>query len=312
MYSSEDKRNYFELGIAFARFSAKPDEDEHKIVCKVASRVELKIPDYNELITERIVGGGVVGPPSEWFEGSDGESRRNYYRIGTLSFAIFLLAQGNKGIEERAVQELKALFRAENIPKECLEDYIADLQASDGDAAGAFRGFLATFSKALQSDQCDNESISERISNYNIFIVHGHDGEAKHKVARFIENLKLTATILDEQPSKGQTIIDKFEEHADEAAFAIVLLTADDVGAPKNNEDDLKSRARQNVILELGYFLHGLGRERVCVLHEEGVELPSDIQGIVYVPFDKAGGWKGTLSRELAALDIIPSTLFLF
>ncbi|MCE2400774.1 nucleotide-binding protein [Candidatus Poribacteria bacterium] len=193
-----------------------------------------------------------------------------------------------------------ALFRAENIPMECLEDYIADLKANPGNANGVAIGFLATFSKALQSDQCDNESISERISDYNIFIVHGHDGEAKHKVARF------------KQPSKGQTIIDKFEEHADEAAFAIVLLTADDVGAPKNNEDDLKSRARQNVILELGYFLHGLGRERVCVLHEEGVELPSDIQGIVYVPFDKAGGWKGTLSRELAALDIIPSTLFLF
>ena len=309
MNSSEDKRNYFELGIAFARFSAKPDEDEHKIVCKVASRVELKILDYDELMTELIVSGGVVGPPREWLEGSDGESRRNYGRIGTLSFALFLLAQGGNDIEEGAVQELRALFRAETIPMQSLDDYLTELET--GDAAGAFRGFLATFSKALQSDQCDNESISERISGDNIFIVHGHNEEAKNKVARFIENLKLTATILDEQPSRGQTIIDKFEEHADEAGFAIVLLTADDLGAPKDN-NELKPRARQNVILELGYFLHRLGRERVCVLHEEGVELPSDIQGIVYVPFDEDGGWMLRLSKELAALDIIPPTLPLF
>ena len=309
MNSFVDKKVFFELGISFTLFSVKTDEDQYKAIRQVVSQHpsqhELKIPDYNELKVVR-------SPPSEWFEGSDGESRRNYYRIGTLSFVIFLDAQAKEDLSDAAVQELMALFRAENIPMECLEDYIADLKANPGNANGVAIGFLATFSKALQSDQCDNESISERISDYNIFIVHGHDGEAKHKVARFIENLKLTATILDEQPSKGQTIIDKFEEHADEAAFAIVLLTSDDLGAPNDNNNELKSRARQNVILELGYFWHRLGRERVCVLHEEGVELPSDIQGIVYVPFDKAGGWKGTLSRELAALDIIPSTLFLF
>ena len=73
----------------------------------------------------------------------------------------------------------------------------------------------------------------ERIFGDKIFIVHGHDEAAKHKIARFVENLDLTATILDEQPSKGQTIIDKFGEHADEAGFAIVLLTGDDIGAPK-------------------------------------------------------------------------------
>ena len=71
-----------ELGIAFARFSAKPYEDEREIICKVASRLELEIPDYDELVGELIAGEGVVGLPKEWFEGSDGESRRNYGRIG--------------------------------------------------------------------------------------------------------------------------------------------------------------------------------------------------------------------------------------
>ena len=137
-----------------------------------------------------------------------------------------------------------------------------------------------------------------------IFIVHGRDEAAKHKIARFITDLDLSATILDEQPSKGQTIIDKFEEHADEAGFAIVLLTADDVGAPKNSPDELKPRSRQNVILELGYFLCGLGRDRVRILYEEDVELPSDIHGIIYVQMDKRGAWKLDLAQEIASVGI--------
>ena len=81
---------------------------------------------------------------------------------------------------------------------------------------------------------------SSRIFGNDVFIVHGHNEAAKYKVANFVKDLDLTATILDEQPSRGQTIIDKFEEHADEAGFAIVLLTSDDLGAPKDNKNELK------------------------------------------------------------------------
>ena len=161
MNSFEKKKNYFELGIAFARFSAKPDEDEHEIICKVASRLELKIPDYNELLIELVTGGGVVGPPQEWFEGTDGESRRNYGRIGTLSFAIFLLAQGKKDISDAAVQELMTLFQVEDIPTDILNDYLDALKT--GDAAAAFRGFLAAFSKSLSSGSGSNEQIFDNV-----------------------------------------------------------------------------------------------------------------------------------------------------
>ena len=144
----------------------------------------------------------------------------------------------------------------------------------------------------------------ERAFGNQIFIVHGHDEAAKHKIARFITDLDLNATILDEQPSKGQTIIDKFEEHADEAGFAIVLLTADDLGESKDKIDQLKPRARQNVILELGYFFCGLGRDRVRILYEEGIELPSDIYGISYVLMDEHGAWKMKLAQEMASVGI--------
>ena len=132
-----------------------------------------------------------------------------------------------------------------------------------------------------------------------VFIVHGHDEAAKHAVARFVAKLDIKPIILDEQVNRGQTIIDKFEEHAGEAGFAIVLLTPDDVGKSKNETGEPKSRARQNVILELGYFLCGLGRERVCVLYKEGVELPSDIHGILYVPIDSFNGWQLQLGQEM-------------
>ena len=151
----------------------------------------------------------------------------------------------------------------------------------------------------------DEPDPPERVFGDKIFIVHGRDEAAKHKIARFITDLDLSVTILDEQPSRGQTIIDKFEEHADEAGFAIILLTADDVGAPKNKTDKLEPRARQNVILELGYFLRGLGRDRVRILYEEGVELPSDIYGISYVPMDKRGAWRLDLAQELAFVGIV-------
>ncbi len=140
----------------------------------------------------------------------------------------------------------------------------------------------------------------ERIFGDKIFIVHGHDEGAKHKIARFIADLDLIATILDELPI-GHTIIDKFEEHADDAGFAILLLTADDLGTPKDQKEKLQPRARQNVILELGYFLATLGRKRIGVLYEEGVELPSDIEGLEYIPLDNADGWKIKLAKGMRA-----------
>lgn len=133
----------------------------------------------------------------------------------------------------------------------------------------------------------------------DVFIVHGHDEAAKHAVARFVKRLDIDPILLDEQPNRGQTIIDKFEGSAGEAGFAIVLLTPDDVGAPKDKTDEPKPRARQNVILEFGYFLGKLGRKRVCVLHKEEVELPSDIHGILYIPMDNADGWQQKLAREM-------------
>ena len=141
-------------------------------------------------------------------------------------------------------------------------------------------------------------------SNTNeVFLVHGRDESAKQTVARFLEKLGLSPTILHEQPNLGRTLIEKFEQHS-QAAFAVILLTPDDVGAMVGEEEMLEPRARQNVILELGYFLGLLGRDRVCPLIVEGVEIPSDYDGVAYVRLDESEGWRLKLVGELKAAGI--------
>jgi predicted nucleotide-binding protein len=137
---------------------------------------------------------------------------------------------------------------------------------------------------------------SGRPASNRIFVVHGHDDGARESVARFLERLGLEPIILHERASGGRTLIEKLEHHGD-VGFAVVLLTPDDVGG--SGPADLESRARQNVVLELGYFLGRLGRSRVRALHKSPLDLPSDLLGVVYLPMDDRGGWRLTLAREL-------------
>lgn len=132
-----------------------------------------------------------------------------------------------------------------------------------------------------------------------VFIVHGHDSLSKTEVARTLEQLGLEAIVLHEQPNEGKTIIEKFERDASQVTFAVVLLTPDDIGYPKNKPDSKKPRARQNVILELGYFCGALGRSNVCVLFKGDPEMPSDYLGVVYVQMDDGGAWRFNLAKEL-------------
>jgi hypothetical protein len=131
-----------------------------------------------------------------------------------------------------------------------------------------------------------------------VFVVHGHD-DFRHTVEAYLRELSLRPVLLDSRPNQGRTIIEKLEAHAN-TSFAVVLLTPDDQGR-KCGTGRLKPRARQNVVLELGYFLARLGRHRVCALYVPGVELPSDFHGVLYVELDSEGNWRKKLHRELAA-----------
>lgn len=131
-----------------------------------------------------------------------------------------------------------------------------------------------------------------------VFIVHGHDEARKHELFRVLQDITgVKPIILHEQASGGRSILEKLEAYAATAGFAVALLTADDFGRAKESDGDTP-RARQNVVFEAGYFAGRLGRARVVLLHEPGVERPGDLDGIVYVPLD-GGSWKMKLAHEL-------------
>ena len=131
-----------------------------------------------------------------------------------------------------------------------------------------------------------------------VFIAHGHDEAAKLLVARFIEEMGMTPVILTEQANIGRTVIEKFEQNTD-VCFAVVILTPDDTASLRGGDAKPCLLARQNVILELGYFFAKLGRKKVCALHKAQVEIPSNIHGVLYIPMDEGEGWKIRLAKEM-------------
>jgi len=191
-----------------------------------------------------------------------------YAGMGDAKFEIYMAS-----IIENQIKMLRS----------CIEQLETEIELSEGE------------------EKKDEQIIPKKVSSSNkIFIVHGRNQGIKEAVARFIEKLDLEAVILHEKPSKGRTIIEKFSDYSD-VHFAIVLLTADDIGKEKDSSEDSKPRARQNVIFELGYFIGKLGRSRVCALYEEGVEIPSDYKGVIFIQLDTQERWRYDIVRELLA-----------
>jgi len=168
---------------------------------------------------------------------------------------------------------------------------------------------LTQAQRTLNEDLADAEGTGEREDDTKpphetshrskkIFIVHGHDEGARESVARYLEQLGLKPIVLHEVASVGLTVIEKIEAQAD-IGFAVVLLTPDDQGGVAGGE--LGPRARQNVLLELGYFMGRLGRNRVCTLKKGEVDIPSDFAGVVWQPMDNGGGWRQSLGKVLEA-----------
>lgn len=146
---------------------------------------------------------------------------------------------------------------------------------------------------------------AQRNTNNKVFVVYGHDETAKNHLEAMLRRWNLEPLILDQLPSEGQTIIEKLEKYTAEVKFAVVLATPDDEGHRAGRDDEKAYRARQNVVLELGMLLSRLGRSRVAILlkQQANMERPSDIQGLIYIPFkDDLQKEAGTiLAKEMAA-----------
>ena len=146
-------------------------------------------------------------------------------------------------------------------------------------------------------------AVVERQQRAVIFLVHGRDEATRDKIHLFLNRAgRHDVVILGEQANRGRTLIEKFEGHAGDASYAVVLLTGDDIGGLKDDDPKnplVRPRARQNVVFELGFFFGALRREKVAVLYESDVELPTDIDGVAYISL--AGNWQKALVTELRA-----------
>lgn len=136
-----------------------------------------------------------------------------------------------------------------------------------------------------------------------VFVVYGHDVDSRNQLELILHRMRLEPIILANLAAAGDTIIEKLERYLGEhgnVGFACVLLTPDDEGFKAGKNEDKKYRARQNVVLELGMVLARLGRRRVAILHKQSIELPSDIAGLLYIPFtERVEEVKNRLFNEL-------------
>ncbi len=160
--------------------------------------------------------------------------------------------------------------------------------------------------KAALSTAPSQSSLSSTSPNTKkVFVVYGHDTTARTQLEAMLRRWELDPIILDQLPSEGATLIEKLERYYSNVGFGVVLATPDDEAFPKGRPDEKKYRARQNVVLELGLLLAHLGRTKVVILlkDQDVMERPSDIQGLIYIPFktDLAKEAGLLLAKEMAA-----------
>jgi len=147
-----------------------------------------------------------------------------------------------------------------------------------------------------------SQSNDVTLVNNKVFVVYGHDHNARTQLEAMLRRWDLEPLILDQLASSGGTIIEKLEEYTNQADFGIVLATPDDIGYAKGKDSEKKFRVRQNVVLELGMLLASKGRSKVAILlsQKEDMESPSDINGLIYIPFkENVEETKLSLAKEM-------------
>jgi len=237
--------------------------------------------------TPEIRAGGRKSPAFSTWEGNIKIALSEFYGETSLAFKAFDRIWFTPGVYYQGQPE-----------SEFVEAFNSGMDKATG------------FLEARINDLRENIELAEPASlfiadphGHRVFLVHGHDHGIKETVARFLVKLELDPVILHEQPDQGQTIVEKFETHAAGVQCAVVILTGDDIAYSKATPAEKESRARQNVILELGFFIGRLGRDRTFALVEKDVALPSDIHGVIYIPLDD-GAWQLRLVKELKAVGL--------
>lgn len=139
---------------------------------------------------------------------------------------------------------------------------------------------------------------SAKAQDHRVFLSHGRAQDWRQVQAYIERDLGLPTLELAQEANGGATIIEKLERAAGQCDCAVIVMTGDDT------DGGGQARARENVMHEIGYFHGRYGRHRVILLHEDGVSVPTNLAGIVYIAFPKGliTAAEGTLSRELRGI----------
>jgi predicted nucleotide-binding protein len=136
-----------------------------------------------------------------------------------------------------------------------------------------------------------------------VLLAHGRDERWKQAVEHLLEHAgEHEIRIVNQRSSERSGLADALDEEAPASRYAVVLLTADDVGGPRLESDSepfFSTRAHQEVVFQMGFLLAALSPGRVCVLYEDGVEMPYDLEGVSHVRLDLAGTWQPKLLLHL-------------
>lgn len=245
-------------------------------------QIDKLISEGNELITKHVISEDKrfiswLTKVKQLVKQQFGKDSDEYNAIKKRRFDIPILIISTNTNDPTIDEEIEAC-------KNGIEKTIAELE-----------GYKEFFEEYSSPELVENLKENQRVPMNKVFIVHGHNGELKESVARLIERQNIEAIILSEQANSGNTIIEKFEKNSDVQA-AICLFTEDDIAKVNDERAEYKKRARQNVVFEAGYFMGKLSRKRVILVANKDVEMPSDLQGVIYT---STNNWNVDVLKEL-------------
>ena len=143
-----------------------------------------------------------------------------------------------------------------------------------------------------------NDSKTTQMENKNVFIVYGRDENLLNEVKLLVTQLGLKPILISNEPDKGRSIFGKIKDSVNKCCYSIVLWTPDDVGSLATETEKIQFRARENVLIELGYVVAKLGEENVTIIKKGNPNIPTDIQGLALILREESE-WKNHLYKNL-------------
>jgi predicted nucleotide-binding protein len=195
----------------------------------------------------------------------------------------------------KAKEQQKNTLYLEDDAEEDIEEYDYD-ENKDTEELEILENKKEIQSKKMMEDMGES-------NRPKVLMIHGRNEEKNFAVADFLKKLDLDLINSPDELDSGFNLIEQFEKNSS-VDFAVILLTGDDIVYPKGKSKEPKPRPAQNVIFEFGFLIGRLKKNLICGLYEEGLDLPSEYERNIFIPYDKGGLWKLLLARAMKTAKI--------